>query len=414
MVMRILAIETSCDDTGIAILEYKTSASQPKILANLVSSQTKIHAPWGGVVPMLAKREHQKNLIPLLKQALKDAELLTINNKQSTINNPNLQSKLSNLKSIFEREPELLKNILPFLNKYQKPAIDAIAVTIGPGLEPALWVGVNLARALACFWSQPLIAVNHVAGHLAAALAVDGQSRAISNKNIILPAIALVASGGHTQLIFVKKFGDYKIVGETRDDAAGEAFDKVAKMLNLGYPGGPAVAKIANFHKSDHKSSQINISEISGKSVRISHIKLPRPMINSGDFDFSFSGLKTAVLYTLQKMTRAEIKRLTPAIAAEFQQAIIDVLVAKTLAAAKKYRAASVLLCGGVAANKMLRQALAKESTRAGLLFGAPPVNFCTDNAVMIALATAHQPKQKPTSKATWRYLKAQANLRIS
>ena len=425
--MRLLAIETSCDDTGIAVLECNKN-TQPKLLADFVSSQVKIHAPWGGVVPMLAEREHQRNLVPLLKQALVENKLLK--NQKSKIKNQNNNSKLKIVKTILERELDLLKDVFVFLKKYEKPEIDAIAVTIGPGLEPALWVGVNLARALSYFWNLPIIPVNHIEGHLAAALAVSGQSRrifnfqfSIFNKNIHLPAIALIVSGGHTQLILVKKFGQYKIVGETRDDAAGEAFDKVAKMLGLRYPGGPTIAKLAsqwndqfpmtNFQtNTKSKKSKSQTNHLITKSL--SPFSFPRPMINSGDFDFSFSGLKTAVLYTLQKMAKAKIKQLTPAIAAEFQQAVIDVLTTKTLAAAKKYHARSILLGGGVAANEALRQELTQESTRAGLIFSAPPVNFCTDNAAMIALVAVYQHQTKSTKKSTWHNLKAQANLRIS
>ena len=403
--MKILAIETSCDDTGIAIIE-DNKANQPKILANLVSSQIKVHAPWGGVVPMLAKREHQRNLAPLLKEALKKSKLLTINNKQLTINN-------KNLKYILHREPELLKKLLPFLKKYQKPDLDYIAVTVGPGLEPALWVGINFARALSSFWNIPLIAIDHIEGHICANF-VPHMRDEIGATDKIFPAMALVVSGGHTQLILVKAIGKYKIVGETRDDAAGEAFDKVAKMLNLGYPGGPKISQLAAKFKSQipMTSFQTNLKTQITKNKII--IKLPRPMINSGDFDFSFSGLKTAVLYALQKMTPAQIKKQTPAIAAEFQQAVIDVLIAKTTAAAKKYNAKTIVLAGGVAANKALRNSLSLITKNLSLNFLVPPLNLCADNAAMIGLAAYWQLAQNRAKKVSWRTLKAQANLRIS
>ncbi|GAI39325.1 unnamed protein product, partial [marine sediment metagenome] len=203
--MNILAIDTSCDDTCISILKVKNQKSKTiefNILSNIVSSQIKVHQKYGGVYPFLAKREHQKNLMPVLKQALKKAKLLK-------------------------------------LSKSQKPDIDIIAVTIGPGLDPCLWMGVNFAKALSYFWQVPIIPVNHIEGHLLANLLPQ----------IVFPAVCLVVSGGHTQLILMRKIGDYKIIGETRDDAAGECFDKTARILGLGYPGGPAIAALAESFK---------------------------------------------------------------------------------------------------------------------------------------------------------------------
>jgi len=384
--MKILAIETSCDDTGIAILEYKNRSSRPAVLADLVSSQTKIHAPWGGVVPMLAKREHQHNLVPLLIKALSKAKLLR--KHKSQIPKPKLQT----INSILEREPELSKNLRLFLPKYQKPKIDYIAATIGPGLEPALWTGVNLARALSFYWNIPLLPVNHLAGHIAAGFTTLEKSD--------FPIMSLVVSGGHTQLVLVKKINTYRIVGETRDDAAGEAFDKVAKMLNLGYPGGPVISHLA--------------SKTKNYKLKTNYLRLPRPMLNSGDLDFSFSGLKTAVLYTLQKMTPAQIKKQTPALAAEFQQAVVDVLTTKILSAAKQFQAKTIMLGGGVAANEALRAALKQKTADSGRRFLVPTQKLCTDNAAMIALAAYYQLKNKTAKPSVWRSLQAQANLRIS
>lgn len=392
--MKILAIETSCDDTGIAILEYDRT-TQPKILADFVSSQIKIHAPWGGVVPMLAKREHQRNLLPLLKKALEKNPKSQIPNSKQI---PSPKSKIETLNKILEREPELLKKLLPFLKKHSRPDIDYIAVTHGPGLEPALWVGVNFARALSFWWNIPLLAINHIEGHLCA----NFSSQKIIADKKLFPALALIVSGGHTQLILIKKLGRYKIIGETRDDAAGEAFDKVAKMLGLGYPGGPIISHLA--------AQSLNRSVIQP----LNRFSLPRPMLNSGDFDFSFSGLKTAVLYLLQKMAPAQIKKLTPAIAAEFQQAVIDVLTAKTLAAAKEYNAQTIILAGGVAANKALGNSLSFAASTSSLNFLVPPINLCMDNAAMIALAAYWQLDQKRAKLANWQSLKANANLRIS
>jgi N6-L-threonylcarbamoyladenine synthase len=390
--MKILAIETSCDDTGIAILEYDKS-SQPKVLADFVSSQIKVHAKWGGVVPMLAKREHQKNIIPLFKKALKN-----IPAKAKKTSTKIQQNNIDTLKNILDHEPELFKKLLPFLKKSLKPDIDYIAFTTGPGLEPALWVGVNFARALSYWWNLPLLPINHVEGHLCANFA----SGEISADQNIFPAIALIVSGGHTQLILIKKLGNYEIIGETRDDAAGEAFDKVAKMLKLGYPGGSIISKLAA-QSLNHSNAQ-----------PLPPFSLPRPMLNSGDFDFSFSGLKTAVLYLLQKMTPAQIKKSTPAIAAEFQQSVIDVLTAKTLFAAKKYNAKTLILAGGVAANQALRESLSQKTNEQQLAFLVPPLNLCMDNAAMIALAAYWQLKQDRSQKTDWASAKAQANLRIS
>jgi len=414
--MRILAIETSCDDTGIAILEFN-SQSQPKILADLVSSQVKIHAPWGGVVPMLAKREHQRNLLPLLKQALKESKLLKITNYKLQITNKNLNSKFKILNKILEREPELLKKIIPFLKKYQKPKIDLIAVTVGPGLEPALWVGVNFARALAYFWNLPIAPTNHVEAHLGAALAFGTESQGSAIPKNLFPAICLVVSGGHTQLILMRDFGEYRILGETRDDAAGEAFDKVAKMLNLGYPGGPAISRQAEKFKSKNQSAVFARPLVLRR--RKIEISLPRPMINSKNFDFSFSGLKTAALYLTKKLTKTQLKNFTPAIAVEFQQAIVDVLVAKTIRAAKEFKAKSILLAGGVASNDRLRETLKLESEKLKTAFLVPPRNFCTDNAAMIAFTvylkeSALQKKEINKYKFDWKNIKADANLTIA
>ncbi|HRY52889.1 MAG TPA: tRNA (adenosine(37)-N6)-threonylcarbamoyltransferase complex transferase subunit TsaD [Candidatus Portnoybacteria bacterium] len=398
--MKILAIETSCDDTGIAILEYDKS-SQPKILADFVSSQIKVHAKWGGVVPMLAKREHQKNIIPLFKKALKN-----IPAKAQKPGTKKQQNSIDTLKNILDHEPELFKKLLPFLKKSLRPDIDYISFTTGPGLEPALWVGVNFARALSYWWNIPLLPINHIEGHLCANFA----SGEISASQKVFPAIALIVSGGHTQLILIKKLGDYEIIGETRDDAAGEAFDKVAKMLKLGYPGGPIISKLARFAESRQTAQTLNCST----TQSLPPFSLPRPMLNSGDFDFSFSGLKTAVLYSLQKMTPAQIKKLTPMIAAEFQQSVIDVLTAKTLSAAKKHNAQTLILAGGVAANQALRESLSQKTEEQQLAFMVPPLNLCMDNAAMIALAAYWQLKQDRSQKADWASAKAQANLRIS
>lgn len=343
--MLILGIETSCDDTGVAILEADRAGCF-NVLANIVASQIEVHKKYGGVYPFLAKREHQKNLPITFKRAFKKA-------------------------GIFEKD------------------IDLTAVTSGPGLEPCLWVGVTFAKDLAKKLNVPLIPVNHIESHILVNF--------LDKKNIIFPAICLVVSGGHTQLILMRGIGNYKILGETRDDAAGECFDKCAKLLGLGYPGGPIISKLAQGQTS--------------KNI------FPRPMMHTKDYDFSFSGLKTAVLYYLQKNKNQNKKQM----AVEVQRAIIDVLLKKTIKATKDYRAKTIILGGGVSANAELRKQFKKaiKNDLYGFLpngknpyatnFLVPPTNLSTDNALMATIcAYFHRTKKIAPSK-----LKANANLRI-
>ena len=416
--MIILAIETSCDETSVAVVKATTVVGLYKfeILSNIVLSQIKIHARWGGVVPSLAKREHQANLIPILKKALIKAKLP--NEKGKTQNAKQQLKTQNNIKNILKREPELLKQFLEFIIKIKTPkidpvrsrqskiadgfqrnstsnGIDAIAVTVGPGLEPALWVGINFAKALSLVWNKPIIAVNHMEGHIAASLLAAKSNLKSKTLNLKFPALALLVSGGHTELVIIKKWGDYKIIGETRDDAAGECFDKTARMLGLPYPGGPAIARLALQCKSQTTNHKLQI-------------KLPRPMIDSKDYDFSFSGLKTSVLYLLKDLEkmipkksdrarqtlsrqamRAGRLKLVPFICKKLQQAIIDVLIAKTLRAAKEFKAKTIILGGGVAANKELRKQIKKVVVRelATTTLCLPSVKLTTDNAAMIAAA---------------------------
>jgi N6-L-threonylcarbamoyladenine synthase len=395
--MKILAIETSCDDTGVAVVEV-TGKIKPvfKILSNVVSSQIEVHKKWGGVYPALAKREHQKNLVPVLEKALKNGGIIKNSPSQVFKKNPKEQKTLN---SILEREPELLKQFSVFYKKYDKPDVDAIAVTIGPGLEPCLWVGVNFAKALSYYWNLPIIPVNHIEGHILANF--------IDKFQKVFPAVCLVVSGGHTQLILMKDFGKYEILGETRDDAAGECFDKTAQILGLEYPGGPIIAVNA---AKNHELKTINHK-----------LKLPRPMISSKDYDFSFSGLKTAVLY-LHKKQPNKIKKTAEYIkqmCSEIQQAVIDILIKKTIKAVKDYKAKTIIIGGGVAANKELRSQMGnrirKESSNIRYLM--PNIGYCTDNAVMVALAGYFRWKKLSTRSAhsgqTWQGIKAEANLRI-
>lgn len=336
--MIILGIDTSCDDTCISLLEVRNSKFEVK--SNIVSSQVKLHQKYGGVFPSLAKREHQKNL-PI----------------------------------VFERAIKRAKN----------PKIDLIAVTIGPGLEPCLWEGINFAKKLAKKLKIPLVGVNHLEAHLLI------NFLKLKEKDVF-PAIGLVVSGGHTQLILMKKFLKYKLLGETRDDAAGECLDKVARLLALSYPGGPKIEKLASKFKGKEKYKII----------------LPRPMIYQKNYDFSFAGLKTAVLYDLRERKEKEKKLSSFKIemAREVQQAIIDVLIKKTLRAKEDFKAKSIFLGGGVAANEELRKQFLKNFKK--IFF--PKKEFCTDNGLMVTLAGYFHQKE---AKKEYEKIEAKANLKI-
>lgn len=358
--MKILGIETSCDETSIALLEIHGTTC--RVISNIVSSQVEIHSPFGGVVPHLANREHQKNLVPVLLKTLGEERLI----------NSKIQFKIQKLNKILEREPELLKQFKKYILPLETPKIDLIAITSGPGLEPALWVGINFAKALAHLWNKPLIGINHMKGHIYSNwLKPVGIKFELKNPNIKFPVLNLIVSGGHTMLVLMRGHNKYKVLGETLDDAAGEAFDKVAKMLNLGYPGGPIISKLAE--KGNEKT-----------------FDLPRPMLKTKDYNFSFSGLKTAVLYTLKdlKLKTYNLK-LKSDIAASFQQAAVDVLVQKTLRAAEKYRIKTILLSGGVSANKKLRYELETNIKKRypKINYNQPLLEYTGDNAAMIALA---------------------------
>lgn len=415
--MKILAIETSCDETAIAIVESAGPKTSPdfSLLANVVLSQIKVHQPFGGVVPNLAMREHQKNLVPILTTALRDAKMLKSKSRKISVDNhplppppsqgggkkgrySSVDANMKVLSIVLSREQILLGELQKFVKKYEAPDIDAIAVTCGPGLEPALWVGINFAKALSAIWKKPLLPVNHLEGHIYAGFLPKAQNFANFKFPLpkdIFPALALIVSGGHTELVLVKKHLGYKILGETRDDAAGEAFDKVAKMLRLGYPGGPEISKLA----LDGSPTSINF---------------PRPMINSNDFDFSFSGLKTAVLYYIRE--KEQLAQNQADIAASFEQAVIDVLVSKTAKALKKYKVKSLVVGGGVIANKKLRQSLEYmiklfPNTELHL----SPLWLTGDNATMVAVPAYFHSLKKTKSSAhrLTKTLRAQGNLRL-
>ncbi|HEY4499485.1 MAG TPA: tRNA (adenosine(37)-N6)-threonylcarbamoyltransferase complex transferase subunit TsaD [Candidatus Paceibacterota bacterium] len=386
--MIVLGIETSCDETALALLECQGDLTTPtfKVVAEELFSQIEIHKKYGGVFPMMAKREHGRNLIPLLKNLLQKAGYA-----QPYSSTKNHSSILENTGMILLREPELLKDFLEYIPTIEPPTrpvrsreglqrgfasngIDMIAVTTGPGLEPALWVGINFAKALSSVWNIPVMPSNHMEGHLFSVLldTTEKIKRQKSKGKIEFPIIALLVSGGHTDLILVKEWLVYESLGTTRDDAVGEAFDKVARILGLPYPGGPEISRLA---KQAREKNLPNVFD------------LPRPMLRSGDFDFSFSGLKTSVLYKVQKMGVLSDDQKA-AIAREFENAAIEVLVEKTRRAITQYGARTLVAAGGVIANTELRKKL-KELTESipevNLLI--PELRLSTDNAVMIAAA---------------------------
>ncbi len=362
--MKILGIETSCDETAVTLIEAEGSFSDNfkfDILGNALFSQAHLHAQYGGVYPNLAKREHAKNLIPLLRETLSQAGEL---NDDAV----DLSVLANELKEILTREPELLEAVTAFALENGKPNIDAIAVTVGPGLEPALWVGINCARALSKLWNVPVVAVNHMEGHILLSMMDGGLLR-----HTEFPILSLLISGGHTELVLSREFGSYEMIGETRDDAAGEAFDKVARLLDLPYPGGPEVSRLA----FDARTRNLK-----------GHIAFTRPMMRDDNFEFSFSGLKTAVRTAVTDHTPLtdEMKHL---IAREFEDAVSDVLVHKTLRAVDEFGAQTVVVGGGVSANGRIRhqlqEALAQAGNPAALL--VPPPELATDNGIMIAIA---------------------------
>jgi N6-L-threonylcarbamoyladenine synthase len=315
--MKVLGIESSCDETGVALVE--TSASGvPKLLADALHSQVEMHQAYGGVVPELASRDHIRRVLPLARSVLDKAHADVAD-------------------------------------------IDVVAYTRGPGLAGALLVGAGVACALGAALGKPVLGVHHLEGHLL--------SPFLSADPPEFPFIALLVSGGHTQLMRVDGVGHYELLGETIDDAAGEAFDKTAKLLGLGYPGGPALSKLAE--RGDPKA-----------------FKLPRPLLHSGDLDFSFAGLKTAVL-TQAKKLGSELEARKADLAASTQAAIVEVLVRKSLDALERNAMNRLVVAGGVGANKLLRSELNAMAKRRSVRVHYPELHLCTDNGAMIAMAAA-------------------------
>lgn len=422
--MNILALETSCDETAAAVLRVTKTESESvsppspntpdlasrgfldsrshgeggskesgvklkasedfadtlrlrreelhfSVLADVTQSQINLHREWGGVVPSLAKREHAKNIIPVIDEALEKAQVSFTKLQIEK----NTEEKVQ---AVFSHLPELGETLLSFVKEKGRPDIEAITVTVGPGLEPALWVGINTAEALGLLWNVPVVGANHMEGHILSILLSKNGRGTYSKKSIAFPALSLLVSGGHTELVLMEDWLSYKVIGQTKDDAAGEAFDKVARILGLPYPGGPEISKLA------------------AQTTQTSTIALPRPMLHSKDFNFSFSGLKTAVLYGVKKekeMTEEKKQEY----ASEFQNAVVEVLVKKTLSAAETYGAQSIILGGGVSANTLLRETLEKEVAQKlpGVKTYLPERKYSTDNAVMIGIAGYFALEQK-------------------
>lgn len=367
MNMKILAVETSCDETAVAIIEAEGDINSPSfnLLSTNLFSQIEIHRDYGGVYPNLAKREHSKNLTPILKKTLDESGVAWNSNPQKI--------DKEEIKKILEREEGLFEDLDLFLKEKDglKPDIDLIVVTKGPGLAPALWVGVSFAKALSKIFDIPVLGVNHMKGHIASVLRTT-KEKELENK-IVFPAISLLISGGHTEIVYMENWQNYKILGQTLDDAVGEAFDKVARMMDLKYPGGPEISKLAE---------EIRDSEVKH------NLKFPRPMIHSNDLNFSFSGLKTAVLYTIQKLQNLT-EEMKKEISLEFENAVTDVLISKTKKALIESSAKTLIIGGGVISNNFIRKSfenmIGTEFQEVSLKIADK--KLATDNAVMIAMA---------------------------
>lgn len=386
--IRILSIETSCDETAISVIEADGGTLSPtfSILGNALTSQAELHSQYGGVFPAVAKREHGKIITELMGRALTEANILQMGSIDQKIQDKALE--------LLNREGEAKENLAYFFQNYGVPKIDVICVTVGPGLEPALWVGISFAKALATAWNKPIVPVNHMEGHIVSVLLQQNDAQHTDDANEIadgihytiphvnFPAISLLVSGGHTEIHEVKTWNDYKLLGATKDDAIGEAFDKTARLLGLPYPGGPKISAYAKEARDNGESVD--------SSLKVP-IDLPRPMLTTKDFNFSYSGLKTSVLYLVKKIEEAKqmtdkVKRI---IAREFEDAAIEVVVAKTVRAAVLKKAKSIIVGGGVAANRHLRETLAAETKKAlpytQVIF--PERALSTDNSVMIGMA---------------------------
>ena len=388
--MILLAIETSCDETAISIIKRVRGKNlRFEVLSHKILSQIDLHAQYGGVFPALAKREHAKALTQLIAESLEEADLLV--ERTNTYHLPSNHRK--KLETLLLREGEMLSAMKVLFEGIQKPAIDAIAVTEGPGLEPALWVGINAALAVSLVWDLPIYPINHMEGHIiAGALTCADEIYEISPINF--PACALLISGGHTEIVRVPKLRSYKVIGKTLDDAVGEAYDKVARMLELPYPGGPEISRLAERARKDG-------------TIVDEDLRLPRPMLHSGNLNFSFSGLKTAVLTRIKK--RGKIDDITRHMfALEFENAVTDVLIAKVKQAMYESRAKTLIVGGGVSANTHIRFALKELAENESFELFVPDKNLSTDNGIMIAacgllhIGEDVEPRSKLKASGSW------------
>ncbi len=391
--MKILSIETSCDETAISIVEADGGLSSPtfKILGNALFSQIETHKEYGGVFPMMAKREHAKKAPVLLKKVLEESGFI----KKTKEEYP--EEKWCEIEKILEKEIGLYEDFRKNFSDTARPDIDVISVTYGPGLEPALWVGISFAKALGKLWDVVVVGINHMEGHILSVLIENTDKKAVE-----FPALALLISGAHTEIVEIESWGKYKIIGETRDDAVGEAFDKVARMMGLPYPGGPQISHFAE--KARSKSLQ-------------ARAKFTRPMIHSGDLNFSFSGLKTAVLYYIRDVLGGN-ENLTDAdredVSREFEDAVVEVLLSKTEKALEQTGAKTLIIAGGVISNKKIRETfMGLETKYEGLSIITPIKDLATDNALMIACATYINTLINPEMLGIQKEIKAKGNLRL-
>jgi N6-L-threonylcarbamoyladenine synthase len=412
--MKILSIETSCDETSIASIEsLENSSTSYNVLAHETISQVNKHIEFGGVFPTLARREHEKNLVPILIRCLEQAKLLHLRTgapyKGAGTSNSELPGDF--YIQLLSRYPDLEKLFWEFVEKYDTEEIakniDVIAVTSGPGLPPALWVGVNFSKSLAKILGGnselPIFPINHMEGHIVAALA-HKVGNDIKIQEPKYPMLALLISGGHTELVLSTEPHKYQKIGETMDDAVGECFDKVARMLKLPYPGGPEIGKLAEIYRQHFQSTFPKLEAF------------PRPMLHSKNFNFSFSGLKTHILYLIQRLTPKDLdpnlpdenylihnplgEKIKQAIAGEFEYAVRDVLYEKSKKAILETGAKSFVVGGGVISSSYLRNELMKLEETIGCKVYLSDKQMATDNALMIALvaATQIQNKKEPTS----------------
>jgi N6-L-threonylcarbamoyladenine synthase len=389
--MKVSAIETSCDETSIALLE-KTDENKYKILSHETISQINLHREFGGVFPTLSRREHEKNLVPILIKTLCNSNLDYLSpSNYSRILNSNDEAFYDEM---LNRYPELEKQFSEFADTYDYVKIgehiDAIAVTNGPGLPPALWVGVNFSKCLAKLFGGgekeiPIYPINHMEGHILAALAKACDDKKIGIEKPSFPMLSLLISGGHTEFVISNEPFKYEKIGETQDDAVGECFDKVARMLELPYPGGPEIGKLAEKGRKENVKYEF---------------KFPRPMLHTKDFNFSFSGLKTHILYFLNDLKSQVSEDLKVNIATEFEYTVRDILFEKSKKAILGTNAKSFVVGGGVISSPYLRSELVKLEEETGCKVYLSDKQMATDNALMIALVAMTQiENKKPPSR---------------